>query len=102
MAKRELLEETGYSSDDWVYFGPMWESTSKLTNHMHLFLARDCVKVAKQHLDENEHLTVMRVKLEEAVNMVMDGRINANSTAHLILRAARLLEKEQVDIKRLK
>ena len=27
--------------------------------------------------------------------MVLDGRINANSTAHLILRAARLLEEEQ-------
>ena len=102
VAKRELLEETGYSSDDWTYFGPTWESTAKLTNHMHLFLARDCVKVAKQHLDENEHLTVMKVKLEEAVNMVMDGKINANSTAHLILRAARLLEKESVDIKQLK
>ena len=68
--------------------------TLRTNNHMHLFLARDCVKVAKQHLDENEHLTVMRIKLDEAVNMVLDGRINANSTAHLILRAARLLQKE--------
>ena len=34
VAKRELLE-----------------STSKLTNRMHLFLARDCVKVAEQKLD---------------------------------------------------
>ena len=29
-AKRELLEETGYKSDDWQYLGYTWESTSKL------------------------------------------------------------------------
>ena len=56
-------------------------------------------------LVDTYHVSVKkdRVQLPDgAVNMVMDGRINANSTAHLILRAARLLEKERVDIKRLK
>ena len=90
VAKRELLEETGYSSDNWTYFGPTWESTSKLTNRMHLFLARDAVPTGTQHLDENEHLDVMEVSLEAAVEMVMGGVINANSTAHLILKVARI------------
>ena len=92
VAKRELLEETGYSSEEWTYFGLTWESTSKLTNKMHLFMAKGCKKVSSQHLDTNEHLTVMKVKLKEAVDMVMSGKINANSTAHLILRVARILE----------
>ena len=86
VAKRELQEETGYTSEDWTYLGPTYESTSKLTNRMHLFLAKDCIQTGSQHLDENEHLTVMKVKLEEAVNMVMDGQIKANSAAHLILK----------------
>ncbi len=38
-AERELYEETGYKSDDWTYIGLTWESTSKLTNTMHLYLA---------------------------------------------------------------
>lgn len=92
VAKRELLEETGYTSSDWVYLGPTLESTSKLTNKMHLFLAKNCEKIAEQHLDENEHLELIAVDLKEAVSMVMDGRINANSSAHLILKVARLLE----------
>ncbi len=53
-------------------------------------------------LVDTYHVSVKkdRVQLPDgAVNMVMDGRINANSTAHLIMRAARLLEKKQVDIK---
>lgn len=90
-AKRELLEETGYSSDNWEYLGPTWESTSKLTNKMHLFLARDAVKVSAQQLDENESLDVIKVGLDEAVDMVMDGKINANSTAHLILKVDRII-----------
>ena len=91
VAKRELLEETGYSSDSWEYLGGTWESTSKLTNTMHLFLAKDCVKVSKQHLDKNEHLDVVKIPLKKAVAMVMDGEINANSSAYLILRVARTM-----------
>ncbi len=91
VAKRELLEETGYTSDDWTYLGSTLESTSKLTNTMHLFLAKNCVRVAEQSLDENEHLDLMKVSLEAALDMVMGGVINANSTAHLILKVARIL-----------
>ena len=91
VAKRELLEETGYESTDWTYLGPTLESTSKLTNRMHLFLARNYVQTSKQHLDINEHLSVMKVLLSSAVSMVMDGTINANSTAHLILKVSRMI-----------
>lgn len=93
VAKRELLEETGYESADWTYLGSTLESTSKLTNRMHLFLAKGCVKISAQHLDANEHLTVTEVNLDTAVGMVMNGTINANSTAHLILKVARMLGK---------
>ena len=92
VAKRELLEETGYTSDDWTYLGPTLESTSKLTNTMHLFLARNAVPTASQQLDPNEHLDLMKVSLEAAVEMIMGGIIKANSTAHLILKVARLLK----------
>ncbi len=93
VAKRELLEETGYTSDSWTYLGSTLESTSKLTNRMHLFLAKDCVQTSGQHLDANEHLTVTEVYLDTAVGMVMNGSISANSTAHLILKVARMLGK---------
>ena len=90
-AVRELMEETGYSSNDWTYLGPTLESTSKLTNTMHLFLAKNAIRTSGQHLDPNEHVDVMCVSLEAAVEMVMGGIINANSTAHLILKVARMM-----------
>ena len=91
-AKRELLEETGYSSDDWIYLGSSYESTSKLTNIMHQFLAKDCRKVAEQRLEEYEgNIDLMIMPLIEAVELVMDGSIKPNSSANAILKAARLL-----------
>ncbi len=90
-AQRELLEETGYKADDWQYLGYTWESTSKLTNKMHLFIAKNCIKVSEQNLDKNEHIELMCVGRDEAIQMVMDGRINANSSAHAILKSERLI-----------
>ena len=91
VAKRELLEETGYESSDWTYLGSTYESTSKLTNKMHLFLAKECVKTSSQNLDINEIIDVKVIDLKTAVEMVMNGTIKANSTAHLILKVDKLL-----------
>ena len=92
-AKRELLEETGYISDSWTYLGATKESTSKLTNTMHLFMATGCKHVADQHLDPTEHLDAWSVPLEEAVEMVMRNEIKSNSSAQTILMASRLYHK---------
>ena len=63
-----------------------------MTNKMHLFLARNCRKVAEQKLDETEELTVERVPLSKAVDMVMTNEICCNSSAHGILRTAWMME----------
>ncbi len=96
-AKRELLEETGYSSGRWTYLGPTWESTSKLTNTMHLFLAMNCEQKSSQHLDTNERIEVLKMSLSDAVSMVMNGKINANSSAHAILKVDRLMREGKIE-----
>ena len=95
-AKRELYEETGYTSTDWTYLGPTWESTSKLTNTMHLFIAKKCQRISDQQLDSNEHLDVIIIPFSTAVNMVMAGTINANSSAHAILKAEELRRRGEL------
>lgn len=91
VAKRELLEETGYVSEDWTYFGDTVESSSKLSNRMHIYLARDCRKVADQKLDATEEVEVLVMSLKDAVERVMTNEIKCNSSAHGILKAARIL-----------
>ena len=90
-AQRELLEETGYISDDWQYLGATVESSAKLTNYMHIYFANHCHKVSGQHLDATEELDVLLMPLEQAVDMVMSNEICCNSSAHGILRVARML-----------
>ena len=89
VAKRELLEETGYISDDWQFIGRTVESSAKLTNYMHIYFADHCRKVSGQHLDATEEIEVLVMPLEQAVSMVMDNEICCNSSAHGILWAAR-------------
>lgn len=91
VAKRELLEETGYISDDWQYLGATVESSAKLTNYMHIYFANHCHKVSGQHLDATEELDVLITPLDQAVEMVMSNKICCNSSAHGILRVARVL-----------
>lgn len=93
-AKRELLEETGYESESWTYLGPTLESTSKLTNTMHLFWAKGCKFTADQNLEESEGtIEVMTITIDEAIELVMNGSIKPNSSAHAILKVARLMGK---------
>ena len=47
----------------------------------------------KQSLDEDEFLDVIKVKLEDAVQMVMDGKLPDAKTQCAVLKAARLLGK---------
>ena len=91
VAKRELLEETGYVSDDWQYIGATVESSAKLTNYMHIYFANHCRKISGQHLDATEELEVLVMPLKQAVEMVMNDEICCNSSAHGILWAARRL-----------
>ena len=89
-AIRELLEETGYTSDNWLYLGGTRESTSKLTNTMHLFLAENCIKTSEQKLDDTESIELLKIPFNNAIDMVMSGEIVSNSSTHLILKVARL------------
>lgn len=90
-AKRELLEETGYVSDDWQLIGKTVESSAKLTNYMHIYFAKHCHRISEQHLDDTEEVEVMVVPFVQAIEMVMNNEICCNSSAHAILWAARKL-----------
>lgn len=65
-AKRELQEETGYTSKKWSFLGSFAGSPGRLTHYYHLFLAEDCEKTASQKLDELETLRVVEYTKEEA------------------------------------
>lgn len=44
-ARRELLEETGYQSDNWHYLGMLWPSPHRLRQLEYCYLALEAVEV---------------------------------------------------------
>ena len=57
-AKRELLEETGYVSDNWKHLFTVAANSTLADNYAYIFLAENCRKEAEQKLDETEYLEI--------------------------------------------
>ena len=89
-AKRELMEETGYESDDWTHLLTIPSNATIADNYAYIFMARNCRKVAAQHLDETEYLEVEKHSAEEIGEMIFAGKFQ--QAVHVM---AWLLAKEK-------
>ena len=74
-AKRELLEETGYSSDNWVLLGKSLPNPAMQNNSTYHYLALDCEKTAETAFDEHESLVTKLKPLSEIGKLVKQGEI---------------------------
>lgn len=74
-SKRELLEETGFSAQEWISLGKVASNPAVLTNYTHTFLAKNCVKTASQQLDRNERIRVHTIPLDDFMNLARNGEI---------------------------
>lgn len=74
-AKRELLEETGYTSDNIIEVGRVSPNPASHTNLMYAYVALDAEKVDNQHLDEIEEIEVYPIPLDEVIRIVKNGEL---------------------------
>ena len=72
-AKRELLEETGYESDEWTHLLTVPSNATIADNYAHLFVARNCRKVADLSLDTTEFLKVVKLNAQEIESLISGG-----------------------------
>lgn len=87
-AKRELIEETGYSGGHWYRLGEITPVPGYSNEHIHIFLATE-LQPAKQHLDADELIRVQEVKFSKALEMIGDGEIqDAKSIVGLCLASS--------------
>lgn len=92
-AKRELEEETGYMCESLEKIIAFYTSPGFADELVHLFVAKGLTKLTEAaELDEDEFLDVLEVTLEEAQQMVEDGRIYDAKTAY----AVQYLQLQQV------
>lgn len=74
-AKRELLEETGFSSDDWLDLGGYKLGPARIKNGFHLFCALNCIETAAQNLDSTEEISVHIMTPRQCDELFAQGRI---------------------------
>lgn len=81
-AKRELLEETGYVSEDWSFLLTVPSNATIADNYAHIFMARNCRKFGDQNLDETEFLNVRKHSADEIEDMIDQG--NFQQAVHIM------------------
>lgn len=86
-AKRELVEETGISADEWVNMGDFHPTCAYSDEVITLYLAKG-LNFGEQKLDNDEFLNVEFVPLKDLVKEVLEGKITDGKTQTAILKAA--------------
>lgn len=72
-AKRELLEEMGYESSDWINLGSHILDPNRGIATMHLFLALKAKKVAEPNSDDLEDQELLLLSRNEIENALKEG-----------------------------
>jgi ADP-ribose pyrophosphatase len=92
-ARRELLEETGYSGGEWEPLGALASSPSLKDNWAYLFLARGVAEMASPDPDEHELVETVKVPVGELRDLIRGGEIVSSSgVAAIMLALERLRE----------
>jgi 8-oxo-dGTP pyrophosphatase MutT (NUDIX family) len=91
-AKRELKEEAGLSTQNWVDLGKIDPFTSVISSPNYMFLALD-VQEGESTPEEGEILELVKLPFDRVIEMVMSGEITHAASCVLVLKAARYLEQ---------
>jgi 8-oxo-dGTP pyrophosphatase MutT (NUDIX family) len=92
-AKRELLEETGYSAPAFIEVGQVYPNPASQTNTLFCYLAQDAEKIQGQHLDEAEEIEVHLIPLEEVIAMAKRGDLSSAMQVAVLFRVLAHMER---------
>lgn len=93
-AKRELLEETGFSSTELVYLGKSRPNPAIQTNWIYHFLAKDCVKISNTSFDEHESIKTKLVDLATIDDLIESELITHSLVLAGFYRFEKYLKRE--------
>lgn len=82
-ARRELLEETGFTSTRWEQIGCVRPNPAFMSNSCYTFLASDCERTSEPSFDTTEDIETLLVAPGEIKRYVREGTID-----HCIVIAA--------------
>lgn len=88
-AKRELLEEIGLRSDNWVELGLAHPLTMVIKSPFNMFVALNCRKVA----DGEREIKMIKRTFDEVLDMVEKGEISHSGSLSTIFKAKLYFDK---------
>lgn len=92
-AKRELQEEIGAMSYEWIDLGSIEPFTSVIKSMNHVYLAKNVTINFAQNTDEGEVIHVVKMPFEEAYKKVVSGEITHGASVVAILKTHILLNQ---------
>lgn len=94
LAKRELVEEVGGTSDDWLYVGWFRPGVSVIDEICHVVLARNVRLGCEPQREPGEIIEVHLVSPERALEMARNGEIVDGHSALALLRCEPYLRSQ--------
>ncbi len=88
-ARRELAEETGYTSQEWIPLGWTFANPAFLDNRAHHFLARNAVRTGPPHPEEAEDITAFELTLDEVRDSI---RVESMRNAMTLLALSKVFD----------
>ncbi|OGY93682.1 MAG: hypothetical protein A2406_03895 [Candidatus Komeilibacteria bacterium RIFOXYC1_FULL_37_11] len=98
-AKRELLEETGYSADKFILWKAI-QPISKIEWAVYVFIAKGLKKVSDLSLDAGEQIEAMPVEFEEFMQIALGDNFYEPEIYREIIEAT-FNEKKKQELKKL-
>lgn len=89
-AKRELLEETGLTANEWIEMQRIHLSNSVSNELGIIYMARD-LSQGESSPEETEQLVIRKLPFDEAYQMVMNGEITDSLSVAAILKTKILI-----------
>ena len=94
-AKRELLEEMGYESSDWVNLGSHILDPNRGIATMHLFLALKAKHVAEPNSDDLEDQELLLLSQNEIENALKEGEFKILAWSAVVAMSLNYLNASQ-------
>ncbi len=86
-ARRELEEETGYSSENLTELGQFTPLAGFCDEIQHLFIAKDLSKTARLDCDDDEVIEVLELSINEIEQKIKNGDITDSKTIACLYKA---------------
>lgn len=78
-ARRELLEETGYTATQWALAGHLHLAIAYSTEIIHIYFAKGLIQ-GRQQLDSDEFLEVVALPVDELLQRCREGQVTDAKT----------------------